>query len=57
MTIDLDDPAFNAVTCPDCGVALREAVDAFLCPECGWALRYLDAEAPPEFNGPTIRGG
>lgn len=57
MTIDLGDPTFDAATCPECGIVLREATKALRCPECGWSIQYPDVIKPPDFDGPGIHGG
>lgn len=55
--IDLNDPAFNAASCPSCGILLREQTDALRCPGCDWNVPYPEVEKPKDIEGRSIHGG
>lgn len=57
MTNGLDDPSFDAATCSECGIVLRETPNSLRCPACGWTVHYPDVDMPPEFEGPSIHSG
>lgn len=59
----MNDPLIGAAQpiCRACGVVMRDDARGFRCPECG-SLDDHSAEMravviPPEFDGPSIRGG
>ncbi|MDR6867707.1 ribosomal protein S27AE [Microbacterium resistens] len=54
MHTDLGDPAFDAATCPDCGVLLRDQDGGLVCPACGWTIDAGDVVVPAAFDGPDI---
>ena len=44
-------------TCPTCGVVMVDAPGKVVCRECGYTITIPAAEKPPEFDGPSVRGG
>jgi tRNA(Ile2) C34 agmatinyltransferase TiaS len=54
---DLDLEAGAQPRCPSCGVLMRDVPDGVTCPECGYHEPHDVVAMPPEFSGPTVRGG
>ena len=43
--------------CPHDGVVMRDVPGGYECPECGRRESVPPVPMPPEFDGPSIRGG
>ncbi|MCT1394394.1 MULTISPECIES: hypothetical protein [Microbacterium] len=44
--------------CPEDDIVMRDVAGGWQCPHCGYHLVVGgDIEMPPEFDGPSIRGG
>jgi tRNA(Ile2) C34 agmatinyltransferase TiaS len=45
--------------CEKCGVLMRDIPGGWRCPACGHTFTPIvqQQEQPPEFTGPSIRGG
>jgi len=48
------DEQIPTLTCPECGVLLRDGTDALVCPEHGTIEPYPDVQMPPAFEGPDL---
>lgn len=43
--------------CPHCGIVMRDIDHGSVCPECGYTELFVAVDMPPEFDGPSIKGG